>query len=428
MKRQISLVLAVLFAVQAHVWSAVHIQQNNGQNYTAVLSNGSTTQKYDIVFVGDGFTANDQTAFNNAVDAAVAAMRARPGYAETMCGFNVWRVNVVSSESGIDHPKDNISRNTELDCRYGNPANNEAERCIRSDSSPKCYEAAAYAPDFDAIFVLVNDMQWGGCAGDLVFSSISTGFDGIITHELGHKIGALADEYECYLCDGSDDGRTYSGDERPAANVTTNMDRTTTKWNDLINPTTAIPTTADNPSGVVGLFAGGDYYAQGIFRPQFTCHMRTTSSAFCAVCARKLQQVLRRKCTPCELDPQGFWCIYGDLLKNVHVRYRQPFRIRWPGPVCLTCPPFQRDNLEDEVTFKLTGLEEGFKVQVLDEEGRPISEAEPTNGRVEFSFAIARGRNFSIDLISGARASGQELNIAAEMTRNGSAVQLPAVQ
>jgi hypothetical protein len=67
-------------------------------------------------------------------------------------------------------------------------------------------------------------------------------------------------------------------------------------------------------------------------------------------------------------------------------------------------------------------------VQVLDEEGRPISEAEPTNGRVEFSFAIVRGRNFSIDLISGARASGQELNIAAEMTRNGSAVQLPAVQ
>ena len=135
MKRHISLTLAALFALQAHVWSAVNIQQNNGQNYTAVLSNGSTTQKYDIVFVGDGFTANDQTAFNNAVDAAVAALRARPGCAETMCGFNIWRVNVVSSESGIDHPKDNIARNTELDCRYGNPANNEAERCVMQPAS-----------------------------------------------------------------------------------------------------------------------------------------------------------------------------------------------------------------------------------------------------------------------------------------------------
>ncbi len=338
MKKQISFFTGLVMLATSTAFGVVTVRQNNGQNYTAILHNGSTTKKYDIVFVGDGFTANDQTAFNTAVTAAVDALSARPGFQERMCAFNIWRVNVVSTDSGIDHPMQNIARNIELDCRYGNTANNEAERCVTSDSPAKCFEAAAYAPDSDATFVLVNDMQWGGCADGLVFSSISTGFDGIITHELGHKVGALADEYDCYVCDGSDDGRTYTGIERLGANVTTITDRATTKWADLIDPNTPVPTTADNPVGVAGLFAGDDYFAQGIFRPQFTCHMRTTNSGLCAVCRRHLQKVLRYRCSACELDPRSIFCLFGDLLENLHVRYRQPFRIRWPIPVCLSCP------------------------------------------------------------------------------------------
>ena len=136
-----------------------------GLTYTGILVNGSSTSKFDIVFIGDGFQKNEQTAFNNKVNEAVAALQSRPGYSERMCGFNIWRVNVLSTDSGIDHPKNGISKNTALDCRYGNPAMSEAERCIVTDSPAKCFEAAANAPARDAVFVLVNDTQWGGCAG-----------------------------------------------------------------------------------------------------------------------------------------------------------------------------------------------------------------------------------------------------------------------
>ncbi len=270
-------------------------------------------------------------------------------------------------------------------------------------------------------------MQWGGCAGGLVFSSISTGFDGIITHELGHKVGALADEYDCYVCDGSDDGRTYTGIERPGANVTTITDRSATKWADLIDPNTPIPTTGDNPVGVAGLFAGGDYFAQGIFRPQFTCHMRTTNSGLCAVCRRHLQKVLRYRCSACELDPRSIFCLFGDLLENLHVRYRQPFRIRWPIPVCLSCPFTGGDPLEERISLRLTGVMRDFKVQVLDDRDEVVAEGQPQGEGLEVSFVGNRAQNYTVELVSGTEASGAALNIRSELTRNGQLQQLPSV-
>ena len=217
----------------AHAEVPVQVQPT-GLTYTGILVNGSATSKFDIVFIGDGFQKSEQTAFNNKVNEAVAALQNRPGYSARMCGFNIWRVNVLSTDSGIDHPKNGISKNTALDCRYGNPAMSEAERCIVTDSPAKCFEAAANAPARDAVFVLVNDTQWGGCAGNVVCSSIAAGFDGLITHELAHDVGELADEYDCYVCDGSDNNRTYSGSDPSEVNITNNTDRATTKWHDLI--------------------------------------------------------------------------------------------------------------------------------------------------------------------------------------------------
>jgi len=206
------LVLLTFAPLVARGEVAVQVQPT-GLTYTGILVNGSATSKFDIVFIGDGFQKGEQTAFNNKVNEAVAALQNRPGYSAHMCGFNIWRVNVLSTDSGIDHPKDGIAKNTELDCRYGNPAADEAERCIVTDSPAKCFEAAANAPARDAVFVLVNDTQWGGCAGNIVCSAIADGFDGLITHELAHKLGKLADEYDCYVCDGSDDNRNYSGSD-----------------------------------------------------------------------------------------------------------------------------------------------------------------------------------------------------------------------
>src|SRR5690242_2310925 len=99
--------LAIVPIVQLAAMAAVNVQVNpDGTRYSAVLLNGPASRKFDIAFVGDGFTSSsaDQTAFNNAVDTAVQALRNESPYRENVCAFNVWRVNVISAQSGVDEP------------------------------------------------------------------------------------------------------------------------------------------------------------------------------------------------------------------------------------------------------------------------------------------------------------------------------------
>ena len=408
------LVLLTFAPLVARGEVAVQVQPT-GLTYTGILVNGSATSKFDIVFIGDGFQKGEQTAFNNKVNEAVAALQNRPGYSAHMCGFNIWRVNVLSTDSGIDHPKDGIAKNTELDCRYGNPAADEAERCIVTDSPAKCFEAAANAPARDAVFVLVNDTQWGGCAGNIVCSAIADGFDGLITHELAHKLGKLADEYDCYVCDGSDDNRNYSGSDPWEVNITSNTDRATTKWRDLIAAATVIPTTSDTPPGVVGLWEGGGHYRRGIFRPQNVCHMRQTADPFCGVCSRKLDGDLAIRCTA-----------VFDVLKDRRFIWREPFRI--PIPICLSCPQPPESNPLDRVTLSLAGLPPGASVRIVDSQGKIIADAQPSANGVSVDFQSSRAERYFADVIPAQSMSAQEVTLRTELFRNGEAQELPVIR
>lgn len=287
--------LTVLFCTLVlHLSAQVEIQvQSNGKKYSSVLLNGGTPDKFDIVFIGDGFTKENQPLFNEKVNEALAALQQTPPYSQHMQSFNIWKVNVLSAEPGIDHPSTGIVKNTALDCTFGNPANGSAERCITSASPDKCITAANYAPAYDAIIVLVNEKDPGGCASGMVFCTISEGFAAVITHELGHTIGGLADEYTCYVCNGSDNNRRYVYTEPSEVNITTNITLSTLKWKNLVQQHTPIPTMNDIPAGVVGCFEGGYYHATGIFRPQFKCHMRSTDAPFCAVCSRQIGMILQ---------------------------------------------------------------------------------------------------------------------------------------
>jgi IgA Peptidase M64 len=408
------LVLITVATLDARAEVAVQVQPT-GLTYTGILVNGSATSKFDIVFVGDGFREEDQVAFNNKVREAVDALRNRAGYSARMCGFNIWRVNVLSTDQGIDHPKDGIARNTELDCRYGNPANGEAERCIVTDSPAKCFEAAANAPARDAVFVLVNDTQWGGCAGNIVCSSIAAGFDALITHELAHKLAKLADEYDCYVCDGSDDNRTYNGSDPWQVNITSNTDRAMTKWHDLIAATTAIPTTSDTPPGIVGLWEGGGYYRRGVFRPQNVCHMRQTADPFCAVCARKVESDLGFRCTAAL-----------DVIKDRRFIWRE--RFRFPIPICLSCPQPPESNPLDRVTLRLAGLPRDAIVRIVDSQGNVIAEAQPSANGVSVDFQSSRADRYFADVIPARSMPAQEVTLQTELFRNSEAQELPAIR
>ncbi len=412
---------AVVAVAAASARGAVNVQQNSdGTFYTGVLVNGPVSKKYNIVFVGDGFTSTpaDQTKFNSAVDTAVAALKGRHPYSTQICALNIWRVNVVSAQAGVDHPMQSVFKNTELDCRYGNTANGEAERCITSDSPAKCFEAAAYAPAADAVFVLVNDTEWGGCSGSLVFSSVASGFSGIITHELGHKIGALADEYECYICDGSDSNTVYTGPEPDNVDLTKEKTNPPLKWGDLVLPGTPLPTTVDSPPGVVGAWEGGGYAAKGIYRPQLDCQMRDTGAAFCAVCDRQMDHVMGARCT-CDRFPWA--CI--DLQQFVACEPPCIDPEWWFSGDCIECGDMR---LIDEMELVIDGIETGAEVSVSDSAGTVVARGvRGESGLVALKFQADRSARYRLR-ITGAKGTKQARSFRTTLTRNGVQSALPA--
>jgi hypothetical protein len=279
----------------AHSQLNVEVQPD-GKRYSKILLSGGISQKYDLVFIGDGFTNAEQKLFNLKVNQAVSDIQRKNPFNQSMCSFNIWRVNLISAESGISDPNINRVRRTELGCRFGDRKKGEIERCIYVPAKSKCFDAAAIAPEFDAVIVLVNDMDWGGCESDVVFCTIAPNFTQIVTHEMGHKIADLADEYTCRQCDGPEPPARYRGPEPAQVNLTIERTQASIKWTGLINASTLIPTLMDQPPGVVGLFEGGGYFSNGIYRPQKNCHMRKTPDEFCVVCRNEMLRRLRLYC------------------------------------------------------------------------------------------------------------------------------------
>jgi hypothetical protein len=416
-----SICLSAGILISAHSFSAVNVQVNpDGTKFTGVLVNGSTSGKYDIVFVGDGFTSSaaDQASFNSAVTSAVNALRNKHPYMDNICAFNIWRVNVVSAESGVDHPVSNVTKNTELNCSFGDNVSTP-ERVIFSSTPQKVTEAANFAPAHDAIYVLVNDPEYGGAAGSIVFTSLNTSMNEVIVHELGHFVGRLADEYTCYFCDGRTEP-AYSGPEPQQVNITTQTNRTLIKWNSFINPATPIPTTVDNPAGVVGLWAGGGYSPTGIFRPQFNCLMRSLNNELCAVCNSSLSGILRPFCTVCERDPGSLACILS-LFRHRFDISRSPIRLKIPD--CCFCP-LDIDRRR-KVEIELSINQKGYKIQVTDgsKEGVKADISSSENGGTRISFDEQKSSTYFI-VIAPVEKSNQAVMVDAKLSRDGKQVVL----
>ncbi|MEK8171294.1 M64 family metallopeptidase [Streptomyces sp. M19] len=66
-----------------------------------MVENGPVADKLDVVFVGDGYTADQQEDFHAAVRSKWEQMSAVEPYASYKSLFNVWAVDAVSADSGV---------------------------------------------------------------------------------------------------------------------------------------------------------------------------------------------------------------------------------------------------------------------------------------------------------------------------------------
>jgi IgA Peptidase M64 len=270
---------------------------------TKVVDNGPDSSRYNLVILAEGYTASQLPDFHTDVSNFVAALQATPPYGANWQAINVYRIDVASTDSGAADPTacggTGAAPATYFDASF---CNGGIQRLLEVNDTTVHTVVNDYLPTAQAIMVLVNSDIYGGSetlgpGGIGVFSANSESAQ-IGLHELGHTFG-LADEYPTWAgCGSGESGHnTYTGGEPTQPNVTANTNRTTLKWREFVDASTAIPTTSNPncddcdprttspvPAGTVGAFEGAYYNHCGAYRPEFTCMMQTLGVPYCTVC------------------------------------------------------------------------------------------------------------------------------------------------
>ncbi|MCK7592274.1 M64 family metallopeptidase [Pseudomarimonas salicorniae] len=261
---------------------------------------GPPGNRVDLLLMGDGFTAAEQTAFNAQADAAVAEMFDTSPQNEYRALVNVARLFTASNQSGADHPPYQAGCSSSLCCSDSGAQRDpragqfrdtafDARFCtaqihrLLSVSYSKVLTAAAAVPGWDKIAVLVNDPVYGGAGGSISVTSAHPSAVLVLIHEYGHSFTGLADEYTAPY-PGYPNCSDLGTGPNCEANVTDQVDPALTKWRRWFTPGNPIPTPAGRAG--VGLFQGARYRTSGMYRPVHDqCLMNVLGAdGFCPVC------------------------------------------------------------------------------------------------------------------------------------------------
>src|SRR4051812_32268410 len=73
---------------------------------TKIVDNGPNSQRYNLVVISEGYRSTELTQFHTDCDAFVQHLFSTPPFDEPSlrCAFNVFRVDVSSTDSGADSP------------------------------------------------------------------------------------------------------------------------------------------------------------------------------------------------------------------------------------------------------------------------------------------------------------------------------------
>ncbi|MGB5288113.1 MAG: M64 family metallopeptidase [Ignavibacteriaceae bacterium] len=255
-----------------------------------VINSGDPSVKVDIVIIPEGYTVDEMDLFKEDCEKFAGYLFNCSPFKENKEKFNIWGIKAPSMESGTDIPKENVWKKTLVNSTF---YTFDLERYLMTYDNKSVRNLASNAP-YDQIYILVNSDKYGGgsiynhysvCVNDNKYSEF------VFTHEFGHGFASLADEY--YTSDVAYQD-FYPLDVEPTdPNLTTLVDFSS-KWKDLVEEGTPIPTPdKEEFENSVGAFEGGGYMEKGIYRPTHDCTMKSiVVDNFCPVCKRAIQQMI----------------------------------------------------------------------------------------------------------------------------------------
>lgn len=258
--------------------------------YQYMQKNGDESQCIDVAILAEGYAANEMNVFYEDARRTCEALFSYEPFKSQKNKFNIIAVASPSMDSGVSVPRQNQWKQTAIGSHFDTFY---SERYLTSSRVKLIHNVLAGVP-YEHIIILANTDVYGG-GGIYNSYTLTTAhhsmFKPVVVHEFGHSFGGLGDEY-FYDNDVMTD--TYPLDVEPwEQNITTRVDFSS-KWEDMLQKGTPIPT-PNNLKGKysVGVYEGGGYSSKNIFRPAFDCRMRTNECLqFCPVCQRAIQRII----------------------------------------------------------------------------------------------------------------------------------------
>jgi hypothetical protein len=270
-----------------------------------ILTSGPVSNRLNIVVLSEGYTSSQLAQF--AVDAtnAVNALLSHAPYREYRNYVNAFAIKIASNQSGSDHPSWPTNVDTYFNSTYDPVQDylitippNFADANYSHGQGKVDALLQTFMPQCQLPVLLVNDPTQGGSDGFDTTAIASTGAvsgemppypPGILTHETGHVLANLGDEYTT----------SYPGfPDTEEPNTTQQTNRLLIKWKAWISTNTPIPTPETVGEGVVGLFEGAHYHETGWYRPELNCAMGNLGAEFCSVCSEALVLAIYQRVRP----------------------------------------------------------------------------------------------------------------------------------
>lgn len=261
-----------------------------------VHKGGDSKEAIDIAIVGEGYTKEEMEVFyRDAKETADQILSYEPfkGKADKL---NFIAVPVESKESGVSIPLKGEWKQTAFSSHF---STFYSDRYLTTLHLFDLHDALSSVP-YEHIIILANTDNYGG--GGILNSYVLTAAHNrwampVVVHEFGHSFAGLADEY--FYDDGTDQYDLHTEPWEPNITTLVNFD---SKWKDLVEKS-GIVTKADQRLPAyrtlvesdykVGIYEGGGYLSEGIYRPYPTCRMRdNTYPLFCPVCQRAISRMI----------------------------------------------------------------------------------------------------------------------------------------
>lgn len=314
-----------------------------------IVDHGPDSLRYNLVFLSDGYTAQQLADFVRDVDWILEILRivTRP-FRTVWPALNIHRVDVASVQSGIDDPLSGIASRTFFDAGFiGSPGPRHWMRVNTHTVQQTC---RTHVPRYHAAVVLANGQRSGGMAlADVAV--VSVGGPGpypsrigwastVVGHELGHLLG-LEDEYasdsDCTVPEPARE--SYRGPPLAARNVAASSDPAGPPWLGLLTATsptvanpncrTCGPAASPVPVGTIGRFEGAFRFHCGVHRSEFDCMMRTGRDRHaCEVCSREIESVMDKHGPRLDTRGSASWQVGSTVISPFRIA-DESFLLRW---------------------------------------------------------------------------------------------------